>query len=117
MEKINAWPPIFGMSLTTGVAYSICALFIVLAPLNAVKFFNAMLHGIDLTKIMGKIITWSSFFAGLIEVIVITAVLTLLFVIFYNLCLEHCIRRGWIGGKRDFLRKKTSEKNGGKNGK
>ena len=96
MEKIHSWPAVMAMSLTRGITYVVCALLVAISPSNAVSFFNVLFHGIDLSKIMGKAITISSFFIGLIEAILITALLTLIFVTFYNLCLEHCIKRGWI---------------------
>lgn len=96
MNKLHEWPAVVAVNLAMGILYVLCAVFVLISPAKAVSFFSAMFHGIDLSKLGTAAITWSSFFTGLIITIVLTTVTVFLVVLFYNMCLDHCIKKGWI---------------------
>ena len=96
MGKLNVWPFILAAMLTTMFFYLLCVLFITFFGLRAVIFFGYMFHGIDLMKIVQIKLSFFPFFLGFIEVIIFTALLAFIFVEIYNLCLRHCINKGWI---------------------
>ena len=96
MNKVYEWPAVVTTSLTIGILYILCALFVLISSAKAVGFFGSMFHGIDLSKIAVTTITWSSFFIGLIITVILTAVVTFFVVLFYNMCLNHCVKKGWI---------------------
>ena len=97
MKKIHPWPPLVATTITSSLIYAVCTLLFVLFPANALSFFRNWFHGIDLAKITKETtITFSSFFIGLIEIIIFAAVFVLIFVWVYNLCIDHCVKKGWI---------------------
>jgi hypothetical protein len=51
-------------AIATALVYTICVLFIAVAPKAAMAFFSYILH-IDLTN-LARVVTWGSFIAGLL---------------------------------------------------
>jgi hypothetical protein len=50
--------------ISTAFVYTLCILFIILAPRASMTFFSYILHA-DLSQI-DRVVTWGSFFAGLL---------------------------------------------------
>lgn len=97
MKKVHAWPTLVATTVTVGLIYTVCTLLFVLLPTKALSFFRNWFHGIDLAKITKEVtINLSSFFIGLVEIVIFTAIFTLIFVWIYNSCVDHCKKRGWI---------------------
>ncbi len=97
MNKLPAWPSVVATTITASLIYTLCTLLFVLFSNKALELFNNLFHGIDLVKIAKETtITFSSFFIGFVEIIIFTAVFTLIFVWLYNLCMDHCKNKGWI---------------------
>ncbi|MBI4144387.1 hypothetical protein HY486_04015 [Candidatus Woesearchaeota archaeon] len=84
MEKINQDALVKAVTGTTGILYVICALLFYVAPAKALGWIAPVLHGIDITKIAAQNLTFSSFLIGLIEVLVISAVIAYVFAKIYN---------------------------------
>lgn len=90
-------PTGLALSITTGVIYSLCAFFIVLAPTGAIKFFNYWFHGIDLSKILViPSITLGKFIVGLITIMLFGYLTGVLYAWLYNKCVGHCKKLHWI---------------------
>ncbi|MBD2307291.1 hypothetical protein H6G17_17570 [Chroococcidiopsis sp. FACHB-1243] len=51
-------------AIVTGLVYTVCVLFIAVAPKAAMAFFSSILH-IDLSS-LARVVTWGSFIAGLL---------------------------------------------------
>jgi len=69
-------------ALITGAVYSICILFIALAPKAAMAFFSYILHA-DLSNI-ARTVSWGSFIVGLLFWSIGTALYTALIARLYN---------------------------------
>ncbi len=90
-------PTGFAFGLTAGIVYSVCAFFVAVAPGMVVKFVNTWFHSIDLGPLMvAKQITFGTFFAGLVSVLVSAYVVGVLYALIYNACVDHCKRKKWI---------------------
>ncbi|MBI5894338.1 MAG: hypothetical protein HZB79_11985, partial [Deltaproteobacteria bacterium] len=56
-----------------------------ISPLEAVRFFNTWIHGIDLTLIASaKPITLADFFIGLASVVIFSIIVGIIFTFAYN---------------------------------
>ncbi len=100
MGKLHSWPFAVAMTTTAGIAYIICAVFVILSPVKTINFFNNLFHGIDLTKIIKPSLSFGSVITGFLELIIFIFLMALIFSFLYNLCLSHCIRKGWIKEER-----------------
>ena len=97
MKSHYAHPTGFAVGITSGIVYTACAIFVTLWPIQALRFFNDWFHGVDLT-IIGKIpsITIGSYVRGLIEVMVFSYIVGVLYALLYQACEQHCRRKKWI---------------------
>jgi len=75
----------FVASVTTfiSVIYIICAAVILIAPIESIKFFNLFFHGIDLSRIAKSAIL-SDVVLGFVFSVIITVILSALFVYIWN---------------------------------
>lgn len=64
LTKLNTRSLSIAIGMSTGLVYTICILFIVLAPKAGMTFFSYILH-IDFSN-MARVVTWGSFIAGLL---------------------------------------------------
>lgn len=58
-------------ALTTAAVYTVCSLFVALAPGSATAFFSYALH-LDLTS-LSRPLTWGSYFTGLLCLSILVA--------------------------------------------
>lgn len=80
--KLNARSLSLATAVMTGLVYTICVLFIAVAPKVAMAFFGYILHA-DLTQI-NRLVTFGSFIVGLLFWTVGTALYAALIASFYN---------------------------------
>lgn len=96
IERVGPWPSALALGGTAGVLYIVCAAAVRAFPQGAVKFFGYWFHGIDLAKIAtGGQFGIGAFFAGLVSIMLFSAVIGMLFALFYNSCVNHCKKQGW----------------------
>ncbi|MBS3097409.1 hypothetical protein J4209_01290 [Candidatus Woesearchaeota archaeon] len=84
MEKLNIKTIALTLAIVGGIFSLACAAFVALWPGGAVRFFNAMFHGIDMTAIAKTNISIGSVVLGLIEVVVVSVIAGALFAWVYN---------------------------------
>jgi hypothetical protein len=82
-------PSVLGISLalTSGILYSICAAAFALWPEAVFAFFNAWFHGMDLRLLQpeeGRAATLSTYFYGLIGILITAYVAGAVFALIYN---------------------------------
>lgn len=76
-------------TITMGVAYVICAVFVAIFPEVALKFLGWMVHIVNVEKFAGGVeVTLGSFFLGLLPIVFYTYVISYLFAWLYNRSLE-----------------------------
>lgn len=96
-NKLHPWPAALALGLLSGIIYLVCALFVWLYPLGAIKFFNYWFHGIDISKIANSTpINFSTFLIGLLSAVIFSALAGAIFAGLYNKCFKHCKNKGWI---------------------
>lgn len=83
-EKLK--PKITGyvLAIVAGIVSLVCLLFVIIAKDFTINLFEAIFHGIDLSKITADNVTIGSAVIGFVEVIVIGFILGWLFAIIYN---------------------------------
>jgi len=84
MNKVNMKSALLATTITTGILYVVCAFLVALWPKQTVAFFGSWFHGIDITKIAGVPLSFSSFLLGLISLLIVVFVTTFVFVYLYN---------------------------------
>ncbi len=93
----HAHPTGIALALTAGVLYTLCALAVMLWPMQTIQFFNTWLHAIDISKMYTPPqITVTLFLQGLGSIMVTSYLIGMLFAWLYNKCVDHCQRKGWI---------------------
>ncbi len=93
MEKLDFRPVVGAATATAGVIYSACAALVLIFPGAAVGVSKNIFHGVEFEKSVNTSVTASSFFAGLLEVLAITAAIAAVFTLIYNLCVRRCKAR------------------------
>ncbi len=93
MEKLDFRPVVGASTATAGAIYSACAALVFFFPGAAVGIANNIFHGVEFAKAVNTSVTASSFFAGLLEILAITAIIAAVFTGIYNLCVWHCKAR------------------------
>lgn len=84
MDKLNEKKVAFSLAGTSGVIYVICAILVAISPVGTVKVFGYLFHGIDVSKIMRESVTFMGTVIGLIEIIILGAVVGYIFAMIYN---------------------------------
>ena len=70
---------------TFGLAYTVCALFVVVAPDLAIRLIGWLFHLLNVEQFAGDVaITSGAFIGGLVEVVVYSYLVAWLFAWFYN---------------------------------
>lgn len=88
-------PTGLALSITAGIVYVLCGLFVAIWPTQALRFFSDWIHAADLTKVLViKSLTLASFFRGLGETVLFFYVVGVLYAWTYNKCVAHCKKRG-----------------------
>jgi hypothetical protein len=64
VRKLHLRSLSIAVGTSTAFVYTLCILFIILAPTASMTFFSYVLHA-DLTQI-SRVVTWGSFIAGLL---------------------------------------------------
>ena len=82
-SKMNARRVSFSLGYVAGIISIVCALLIWIAPESTTKLFDAIFHGLDISKIASPI-TLSGAILGTIEVIIIALISGWLFAVIYN---------------------------------
>ena len=88
MQRLQPWPFGFAGAVTFAVLYTACALAVALSPDDAIAFFNAWFHGLDLTLLKredGRALTLGQFCYGLFGVAAVSFAATTSIAGFYNL--------------------------------
>ncbi|MDO8740758.1 MAG: DUF5676 family membrane protein [Candidatus Woesearchaeota archaeon] len=83
MEKLNVKTTALTLAIVGGVLSLACAAIIAIWP-GSLKYLGAIFHGIDLTAIAKTSVSIGSVILGLIEVVVIGAIVGALFAWLYN---------------------------------
>jgi len=97
MKSHYVHPTGAALSVTSGIVYTVCAVFVKLWPSQSIRFFSDWFHGIDLTRIaVIPQITVGNFLRGLIEVLIFAYLAGALYAWLYQKCEEHCKRKKWI---------------------
>ncbi|MEK6863700.1 MAG: DUF5676 family membrane protein [Nanoarchaeota archaeon] len=96
-RRISPWPSALALGISAGVLYVLCAAAVWLKPAGTVKFFGYWFHGIDLAKIASASqLGFGSFLIGLVSAVIASMAFGALAAACYNMCLRHCIKKGWI---------------------
>jgi hypothetical protein len=88
MQRLQSWPFGFAGAVTFAVLYTACALAVALSPDDAIAFFNAWFHGLDLTLLKrpdGRASTLGQFCYGLFGAAAVSFAATTSIAGFYNL--------------------------------
>jgi len=92
MNKFNPWAAGSALAITAAAVYLACATVVALWPGGTLEFFNAWVHGLDLSVLKTtKPITAGVFFYGLSGVVVSAFAVGVVFAVSYNLarlCLD-----------------------------
>jgi len=98
LKKLNlALHPLgLALGITTAVIYTLCSFFITVLPSLSLKIFNIWFHGMDLTRLATSKITLNAFILGLVTLTLVSYLTGILFAWIYNLCISHCVSKGWI---------------------
>ena len=90
MEKLNQNAIALSVGTITALVYLVCLIFVAVAPLEAtIAVGNLFVHGIDISSIAIKNITFGRSITGLIVVFLSSTVVGYVFAYLYN----------WIGEK------------------
>ncbi len=90
MEKLNQNAVALAFGITVALVYVVCLIFVAIFPLQTViTIGNYFVHGIDISSIAIKNITFGRSITGLIVVSLSSAVIGYVFAYLYN----------WIGEK------------------
>ena len=83
-EKLDAKKVSLSVTGISGALSLLCALIIAIFKENAVKTFNYIFHGIDLSSVQQVNISFSGVIIGFVEVVAISLFAGWLFVVIYN---------------------------------
>ena len=83
-ENLNAKRVSFSLASVFGIVYIACALIVAIIPNSAMKLFNNLFHGIDITKIADTTFSLSTTIIGFIEVVIFGLVIGWLCAVIYN---------------------------------
>lgn len=88
MNRLNPWAVATALAVTAAIVYVACALAFALWPEGTLAFFNAWLHGVDLTMLrpVARIFSWGSFAYGLVSLAASMFLTGIVFVFCYNHC-------------------------------
>lgn len=82
--KLNTKAISLSAAAVGGILYAVCALAVWIVPVGTMNFFNYLFHGIDLTSIATKAVTFSSFVTGLIITLITGYIIGWLFAAIHN---------------------------------
>ncbi len=86
MSKLKPWAVGGALAITAAIVYLVCAAAVVLWPGSTLEFFNAWVHGLDLSVLeTAKPITAGVFFYGLSGVVASAFAVGAVFAVSYNL--------------------------------
>lgn len=89
MEKLNTNVVALSLGITTSIVYIVCLFFIAIFPLQAIiTISNSLVHGIDISSIATKRITFVGSVIGLIASFLTAAVTGYIFAFVYNWIVE-----------------------------
>jgi len=85
MEKLNQNAIALAVGITTALVYLICLVFVAIFPLETViTVANYFVHGIDISSIAAKNITFAKSIIGLVIVSLSSAATGYIFALIYN---------------------------------
>ena len=84
MDELNKKVVGLSLGITSTIIYLICAIWYTIAPKSLIGYGNYLFHGIDLSSITSKTITFSSVVIGLILIFISGYLIGILFVMLYN---------------------------------
>lgn len=84
MEELNKKAVGLTLGITSAIVYLICAVWYVIAPKSLISYGNYLFHGIDLSSIASKTITFSSAIIGLILIFISGYLIGILFAGLFN---------------------------------
>jgi hypothetical protein len=80
----------FALGTTFAMTYSACALVMSLVSReSSIRFFNGILHGLDVTPIMTGEMSFGGIAVGVVEVFVLGWLLGAMIAAFYNLTMQY----------------------------
>lgn len=88
MNKLNPWATATALAVTAAIVYVACTLAFALWPEGTLAFFNAWLHGVDLTPLrpVAQIFSWGGFAYGLVGLVASAFLAGALFAFCHNHC-------------------------------
>ena len=85
MERLNQNAIALAVGITTALVYAVCLIFVVIFPLETViAIGNYFVHGIDISSIATKNITFAKSIIGLIIVSLSSTITGYIFALIYN---------------------------------
>ena len=84
MDKLNGKVVGFALGTTSIIIYIICAILYWIIPSTLISYANYLFHGIDLSLISNKTMTFGSTIIGLILIFASSYLIGLLFAALYN---------------------------------
>lgn len=89
MEKLNQNAVALSVGITTALIYLACLIFVAIFPLQTViAVGNLFVHGIDISSIATKNLTFARSVTGLVVVSLSSAITGYVFALLYNWLLE-----------------------------
>lgn len=88
MIRLHTWAVATALAVALSIAYAACALAFALWPEGTLAFFNAWLHGVDLTLLrpVARIFSWGGFVYGLLGLAASAFLAGAVFAFCYNHC-------------------------------
>ncbi len=88
MNRLNPWATATALAVTAAIVYVTCALALALWPEGTLAFFNAWLHGVDLTMLrpVARFFSWGNFAYGLVSLAASAFLTGTVFAFCYNHC-------------------------------
>ena len=83
-DKLDVKRTALSLAIVSAILYIACVLLIVIAPDFTMRLFSNLFHGIDITQIANKSISFGSTLFGLVEIIVYALIAGGLFAWIYN---------------------------------
>ena len=84
MDELNKKVVGLTLGFTSAIVYVICAVWYAIAPKSLIGYGNYLFHGIDLTSIATKTVTFSSAIIGLVVIFVSGYLIGTLFAALFN---------------------------------
>ena len=86
MHRLNIMRFGFALAMASALSYSGCVFVMMTVPQEvAVRFFNSIMHGVDVTPIMRWDMPWWETAVGVLEIFILGWLFGAVIAVFYNL--------------------------------